>query len=271
MRDALAFAIAEWPSLDIYFEDKGGSLIFVRAKGVGEAPSLDGCAQLAERWWREGAPGRPKVLALHDRAARRDFGAALLRPETVTRLPDTVVKTFNCAMLVRLGPPPIDAEEFIDRVHVAAQTATGSRLPFSGWYRSTAGERLTMVGNDFGRPRRPPVQPPPDVRDFDFDRVRAVVLSDHAEIGRVLEHLVENYELLVSPRDILAGPIDGQKLWVLVAAQMRRVMRSAQTLHRQAYLELLVREALRITPSTLRDPAVGRPSWLILTSPMVFA
>lgn len=234
--------------------------IFLRARGVGETPALDACAQLYDKIWRNELQDCGRImtgpLASVPSAEWGCIEALLgLDKHQILPLPMLDVAAFLTteSLYANLAPDTLDYAQPLIRAIDQPPLADKE-----GWYPKLGlGDELPSAFRGQHGPALidGAVAPAPSsglgidhqaLRDFAFDKVFMVVVHHRGDMSWMLHRMITRGELWVTARDILGvNHIEQMTVWGLIATQLRRVVPQSGGRSRQAYLGLIWRAAIK--------------------------
>lgn len=240
---------------------RGEDAFFMRARGMGPDRQVDAAAQVFDRMAVMGIAPRSMSLVAPLRPGRRHgvdidpVAKRLLRGKTVSEFrPHWSRTSFDLGAFGDLSRlRGIDSTFYADTVAASLRrrglVVSGRREPTMLVLNNTP---IRIIEDD-GR-RREALQleraPRPDM---DVTEVHTVILSERADLKMIVGQLSAG-ELWATSRDLMALDADSPNLWIVVAAQLRRVSRAMDGQPKQAYLAWLMRCAFRRDAIELRNP-----------------
>ncbi|QDH72088.1 hypothetical protein [Brevundimonas sp. M20] len=257
--DALGVLWELWHDRERLF--RGEDAFFVRARGIGPDRQVDAAAQVFDRMAIMGVAvsNMSLVAPLHPRR-RHGVGIdpvakRLLRGRTVLEfVPHWSRTPFDIGVFGDLSRLRHTSAAFYTDTVAASLSRRG--LTISGRRGHTTlllnDTPVRLVGDD-GRKREPLKSDLAPSLDMDVTDVHTVVVSERADLTMIVGQLGYG-ELWATCRDVMALDTDSPNLWIVVAAQLRRVSRAMGGQPKQAYLAWLLRCAFRRDAIELRDP-----------------
>lgn len=257
--DALGVLWELWHDRERLF--RGEDAFFVRARGIGPDRQIDAAAQVFDRMAAMGISARDMSLVAPQHNRRRP--GVDIDPVVQRLLRGKAVSTFR----PHWSRTPFDIGVFGDlnrlrRINTAFYTDTvAASLSRRGVEVSGGRERKLIalmqiqfrLAADDGR-KREALQPDLMLHlDMDVNDIHTVVVSERADLTMIVGQL-NTGELWATCRDVMALDAESPNLWIVIAAQLRRVSRAMGGAPKQAYLEWLLRTAFRRDAVTLRDP-----------------
>lgn len=257
--DALGVLWELWHDRERLF--RGSDAFFVRARGVGPERQIDAAGQVFDQMAGMGLSARDMSLVapLHPRRPQGvdidPIVKRLLRAKAVSGFRPHWSRTpFDIGVFGDLGRLRHITETFYTETVTAAMNRRG--LAVSGRKDNAMialrDATIRLAGDD-GR-RRETLQPDRMPRiDVDVTDIHTLVVSERADLTMIVGQLGGG-ELWATCRDVMALDSESPNLWIVVAAQLRRVSRAMGGAPKQAYLEWLLRTAFRRDAIELRDP-----------------
>jgi hypothetical protein len=256
--DALGVLFELWHDRERLF--RGEDAFFVRARGIGPDRQVDAAAQVFDRMADMGIAARDMSLVAPAHLRRQGIDIdpvvkRLLRGRVVSEFRAHWSRTpFDIGVFGELNRlRRINASFYTDTVAVSLRRRG---LAVSGRKERTlvALRQISFrLAEDDGRKRDGLQLEHMPRLDWDVEDINTVVVSERADLTMIVGQLAAG-ELWATCRDVLALDSESPNLWMVIAAQLRRVSRAMGGAPKQAYLEWLLRTAFRRDAIELRDP-----------------
>lgn len=248
--DAVGVLAELWGDRDRLF--KGGDAFFLRARGVGPSRQLDAAAQMLDRL--AALRLAPQDMSVVAPFSRRRLGVDI-DPIAKRLLRGTSVSGFSLTW----SRSPFDLGVFGDPTRMRSDTSQAyfdtvlAGLQRRGVIvkRAKDGGSISLrdvqveVRRDDGRVRgtfHPDLEGPRAINIVAIDKL---VISESADLTVIVQE-AERGALWATSRDMMALDFDSPNLWMVVAAQLRRVSRAMGGKPKQLYLEMLIWTAIRM-------------------------
>lgn len=250
-RDAMSVVADHWADRETLFN--GEDSWFVRARGLGHEPQVDAAAQIFDRLAGFSLSAKETVLVIPKRASDKkdkqliEFPALRLLDGKFI-LPGSTRASrddFHLAAFGKFVHQRDRSQYIISTMNTLSARRPGRKdsLDVAPFIVGSRSQRLKIeYVRDPNFSSRKALYADPD---FDLSQIGSVVLSESAGIGTVVDRLVSSRELWVTSRDLLALPADGMSVRLIVAAQLRRVVRTIPGRAVRGYLELMLRQSVR--------------------------
>jgi len=110
------------------------------------------------------------------------------------------------------------------------------------------GKHLQILVEVTVRSRSAPQRFPIRLADRDLATVAGLRVGEYAPAAAIMQALADEDRLLVNLEDLSSLEADARNLWLLVANQARRIVRTASERHLRIYIASILRSAIRAHP-----------------------